>query len=610
MKQFLRHFCVILMLFVMGSGTLWADEEDNPTTYRIAAGARAVGAGKVYVSGTSSYVPDDNEWKEETDPQIFDSPINSITVYFLAKPDEGADFLGWYAEWGCTTKLSDALVYEASLSGSSGSGMPDACTYYAKFCTHKDADGNPTTESVQHAATCAEPAHTSVNCTQCGKTLNIIPSEDTSVLDHTIKDNDRRNPCSVCNHGFFRYHAPAKLSDDKLSGKIVDAKGNTYSAEKHSYDDVTEEGMIEFDAPVAEIKQNAFNKSSISGELLIPYTVTKIGDYAFEKCTGITGDLYLHNVTVLGEWAFSDCSGFNGTVRLPKIKELNGHAFESCNITDVEISSDSLITIGSSVFFKCNNLKSLKLHSIPEVAGYSSFPNDNRDFKIEIALDEKSIIRFENEEHEENKKYLNPYLSEISVIKDSIAHWGTAIYPFPVVSNDTLQYYELQSVENHEMRFAPVEAVEASTPCVYKYKGTGSQLKIVPNLPENSNPAIDFGLVDTDYKTIQIWNNEIKWYIVGTLDKNTISHSNGYYLANDKFWSVNGDRIVIPTFCCFFLDESTSSDSAPRNSYDISEAGEENALRFVEEEDGSVRCYYDLMGRRVSEDYRGLKVTR
>jgi len=598
MKHFLRHFFLVLMLFVMGSGTLWAGD------YYLNVGAKAVGAGKVYVSASRSYVPTETEWTTETPLNDYHPGTSSIDMYYFAKPDEGAGFIGWYEEEGCTTKLSDDLVYEASLPGSTDSENPFEYIYYAKFCNHKDADGNLTTVSVQHAATCSEPAYTSDDCTQCGKSINIVPSTDTSLLDHTFKDNDRRNPCSVCNHGFFRYHAPEKLSDDDLSGKIVDTNGNTYSAEKHTYDDVTEVGMIEFDAPVAEIKDNAFDGSGICGELLIPYSVTKIGKEAFNDCSDLTGDLYLPNVTELGNSAFRGCKYLGNTVNLPRINIIQPNAFESCwNITTI-VASDSLESIGSAAFMSCQNLKSLKLYSVPKVEDDAVFSYVPEDFKIEMALDEKSIIRFGTEAR------INTYLSEISVTKNDIAHWGTAIYPFPVVSNDTLQYYKLQSVENHEMRFAPVDAVQASTPCVYKYKGTGSQLKIVPNLPENGKPAINFGSVDTVFKTVPIKNNEIKWYIVGTYDQNTISHSNGYYLANDKFWSVNGDRIVIPTFCCYFLDDSTSSGSAPRNSYDISEAGEENALRFVEEEDGSVRCYYDLMGRRVSEDYRGLKVTK
>lgn len=62
---------------------------------------------------------------------------------------------------------------------------------------------------------------------------------------------------------------------------------------------------------VTAIGEGAFASSYVIGSLEIPNSVTTIGDRAFWWCSGFTGDLVIPNsVTSIGQWAFFCCSGF------------------------------------------------------------------------------------------------------------------------------------------------------------------------------------------------------------------------------------------------------------------------------------------------------------
>ncbi|MBQ9772391.1 MAG: leucine-rich repeat domain-containing protein, partial [Lentisphaeria bacterium] len=72
--------------------------------------------------------------------------------------------------------------------------------------------------------------------------------------------------------------------------------------------------------------------------VVIPASVTEIGDHAFEYCTGLTSVVIPDGVTKIGYCAFRDCTGLTSVVIPASVTEFGDGAFEYC--TDNIVISD------------------------------------------------------------------------------------------------------------------------------------------------------------------------------------------------------------------------------------------------------------------------------
>ena len=93
-----------------------------------------------------------------------------------------------------------------------------------------------------------------------------------------------------------------------------------------------------------------------TGNLIIPDSVTMIGDYAFDQCYGFTGSLIIpDSVTTIGDGAFYGCSGFTGSLTIPdSVETIGGQAFLGCDgFTGSLTIGDSVTTIGNYAFEAC-----------------------------------------------------------------------------------------------------------------------------------------------------------------------------------------------------------------------------------------------------------------
>ena len=108
---------------------------------------------------------------------------------------------------------------------------------------------------------------------------------------------------------------------------------------------------------VVAIDDGAFRYcSNLTGDLIIPNSVTRIGKWAFEECFGFTGDLVIpDSVTTIGYGAFHRCSGFNGNLVIGGgVTTIASDAFKFCSgFTGDLIIPDSVKTIGRYAFHQC-----------------------------------------------------------------------------------------------------------------------------------------------------------------------------------------------------------------------------------------------------------------
>ena len=108
---------------------------------------------------------------------------------------------------------------------------------------------------------------------------------------------------------------------------------------------------------VERIPAYMFGGAMFAGELVIPSSVTSIGNYAFSECSGFTGELIIPtSVTEMGNNVFYNCSGFTGALNIPEAwTEIKEGTFYGCSgFTGTLDIPTSVTSIGASAFQFCS----------------------------------------------------------------------------------------------------------------------------------------------------------------------------------------------------------------------------------------------------------------
>ena len=161
------------------------------------------------------------------------------------------------------------------------------------------------------------------------------------------------------------------------------------------------------DIPVVEIKSSAFNGCANLTSIIIPDSITSIGDFAFENCSGLTSITIPDSVTSIGDHAFYNCltsitvsennkyfSSLNGVLfnkdktelitypignerteyTIPdSVTSIGNFIFYNCSsLTSITIP-DSVASIGNSAFYNCSSLTNIKLPDVIDIISGNTF---------------------------------------------------------------------------------------------------------------------------------------------------------------------------------------------------------------------------------------------
>ncbi|MCD7967440.1 MAG: leucine-rich repeat protein, partial [Clostridiaceae bacterium] len=129
---------------------------------------------------------------------------------------------------------------------------------------------------------------------------------------------------------------------------------------------------------VDSIGHNAFlDCSGLTGDLVIPDTVTEIGDNAFAGCY-FTGALTLSDSLVaIGEYAFYEC-GFTGQLVLPQtLTRIGESAFTKTTFSGQLILPEKLNYIGGLAFYHCNFTGDLIIPDGVTIINYDTFAGNS-----------------------------------------------------------------------------------------------------------------------------------------------------------------------------------------------------------------------------------------
>lgn len=134
--------------------------------------------------------------------------------------------------------------------------------------------------------------------------------------------------------------------------------------------------------------------TAAKGKIIIPNSVTSIGDGAFDDCTSITSITIGNSVTSIGKLAFFGCTSLT-SIKLPNtVTSIEYSAFDKCSsITSITIPN-SIKSIKKFAFYDCKKLKNVvigdkvyKKHKVikNKCKAYKAFNADLtcRDFQYE-----------------------------------------------------------------------------------------------------------------------------------------------------------------------------------------------------------------------------------
>ena len=117
--------------------------------------------------------------------------------------------------------------------------------------------------------------------------------------------------------------------------------------------------------------KNLYLNNELVTNLVIPDSITSIGDGAFHGCSSLTSVEIPDSVTSIGKWVFANCTSLTSIEIPDSVTSIGNCVFEGCNsLTSVEIL-DSVISIGDQAFRYCSSLTSIEIpDSVTYIGNY------------------------------------------------------------------------------------------------------------------------------------------------------------------------------------------------------------------------------------------------
>lgn len=195
--------------------------------------------------------------------------------------------------------------------------------------------------------------------------------------------------------------------------------------------DVDAYGEIIIPESVTEIGDDAFANANKITSVALPSHLTKIGQYAFDYCSKMEMfTSWPSTLTSIGNSAFRGCSAFTSFTMPTGVTQLSTDLLEWCsNITWVHLHS-GVKSVGYEAFYGCKKLKTITCEALqpptmPSSTSGDPFKSDSID-KITLRVPCESKELYQTAAYWKTLGTIQGYDAPTMTLQTSNAAWGTA----------------------------------------------------------------------------------------------------------------------------------------------------------------------------------------
>ena len=143
-----------------------------------------------------------------------------------------------------------------------------------------------------------------------------------------------------------------KATEEELKEAFTDEWGVKYSKDGRKLLKAPQElkGCYFVKEGTRMICDEVFWYSCSLSNIVIPGSVTSIGNWAFKGCTSLSNIVIPNSVTSIGDWAFSDCTSLSNIVIPNSVTSIGEGAFNGCSFLECISIPKSVICLNGNPF--------------------------------------------------------------------------------------------------------------------------------------------------------------------------------------------------------------------------------------------------------------------